>query len=493
MVKRLSVQELNKISVKKEVWCFGCGKRLNDMLNLYRKESFVQRITKLIDNNEKIHGHIKKIGESQVCITGADVIRKKGSCNVILLITSDSYNVIYEGLKEEIKEYMISCYVYPIYYYSVTEKLIRFFSRFPIRRQMIFMAGSEPHENADAIVRYHTEEYKGRKYKIIYLTDGKAVKNQPVIYLDKNLVRLRANIIKVIRYCWLYAGTAYLLYENEPIHKVRCEQKLFYMNHGTIPLKRVNDVLSQPEEVDFALCPSKRCAQLYEEQYHVARNKQLYIMPPRIQTFLYHQKSIEQIIPLRGRQIIIWLPTFRQLRGTERRDSAVMETLSILKNQEVFAKLDCKLKQNRQLLVIKPHPREETEERIPDFCSHIKIITDEKLNSNNLVLHEIMGNTAALITDYSGIAFEYLLLNKPICYLIGDMDEYTRGFSVKFPKEYMPGPKVKNLMEFFDFLDDVKSNKDTYQTERKQVMKKIYDENIWENGAEKLIEFLDRE
>lgn len=92
---------------------------------------------------------------------------------------------------------------------------------------MIFMAGSEPHENADAIVRYHTEEYKGRKYKIIYLTDGKAVKNQPVVYLDKNLVRLRANIIKVIRYCWLYAGTAYLLYENEPIQKVRCEQNFF--------------------------------------------------------------------------------------------------------------------------------------------------------------------------------------------------------------------------------------------------------------------------
>ena len=100
MVKRLSVQELNKVSHGREIWCFGCGKRLNEMLALYKEEPFVENVTKLIDNNKSIHGKIKRVGRKQVCITGADVIRKSSLCNMILLITSDSYKAIYEEVKE---------------------------------------------------------------------------------------------------------------------------------------------------------------------------------------------------------------------------------------------------------------------------------------------------------------------------------------------------------------------------------------------------------
>lgn len=492
MVKRLSVQELNKVSHGREIWCFGCGKRLNEMLALYKEESFVENVTKLIDNNKSIHGKIKRVGRKQVCITGADVIRKSSLCNMILLITSDSYKAIYEEVKEELAAHMADCYAYPLYYYSMASRLMRLFCRFPVRKQLIFAAGNEPHENADAIVRYLSQEYKGRRYKVIYLTDGEAEENRPVSCLDKNLIRRKANIMRVMQYCWLYAGTSCLLYENEPIVKVRPEQKLIYMNHGTIPLKYVSDVLGQPEEVDYALCPSRQCASLYEEQYHLEPKKQLYIMPPRIQTLLYHRESIEQVVPLRGRQVIIWLPTFRQLRGTDRRDSDVTETFSILNPPGSFARLDRKLEENRKLLVIKPHPREKTDEQIPDCCSHIKLLTEDELKGKNLALHEILGSTAALITDYSGIAFEYMLLDKPICYLTADMDEYTRGFSVEFPMDYMPGTKVNDLAELFDFLDEVKNNKDDYRVERERVMKRIYGENIWENGAEKLIEFLDK-
>ena len=85
-----------------------------------------------------------------------------------------------------------------------------------------------------------------------------------------------------------------------------------------------------------------------------------------------------------------------------------------------------------------------------------------------------------------------MLLDKPICYLTADMDEYTRGFSVESPMDYMPGTKVNDLAELFDFLDEVKNNKDDYRVERERVMKRIYGENIWENGAEKLIGFLDK-
>ena len=65
MIKRFSVQRLNYLSHTKEIWCIGCGKRFNEMLEMYRKESFVEKISVLMDSNSNLWGVSKQVGKNK--------------------------------------------------------------------------------------------------------------------------------------------------------------------------------------------------------------------------------------------------------------------------------------------------------------------------------------------------------------------------------------------------------------------------------------------
>ena len=124
----------------------------------------------------------------------------------------------------------------------------------------------EPHENALALVEYLEQEYEGKPYRIIFL--GKTSKkiqthNVKVLYLNPDTLRCKSNLMDILLFGWLYAGSKVLFYENQPLKKWSPKQTLVFLNHGTIPMKDVHDVLGQPKEVDYALCPSKGCADIY--------------------------------------------------------------------------------------------------------------------------------------------------------------------------------------------------------------------------------------
>ena len=118
---------------------------------------------------------------------------------------------------------------------------------------------------------------------------------------------------------------------------------------------------------------------------------------------------------------------------------------------------------------------------------------EKQLSENGLILQDLFCDTVALITDYSSIAFEYMLLDKPIGYILDDIDEYFRGFSVSNPLEYMPGEKIKNIESLFDFLNGLKNYEDKYKYERENLIQKLFGENAYSDGTERFISFLDGE
>lgn len=56
-----------------------------------------------------------------------------------------------------------------------------------------------------------------------------------------------------------------------------------------------------------------------------------------------------------------------------------------------------------------------------------------------------------LITDYSSMAFDYSLLNRPMAYFSYDQEEYDRGFFVDYDND-MPGPKLKTQEELIEYI-----------------------------------------
>jgi CDP-glycerol glycerophosphotransferase (TagB/SpsB family) len=60
-----------------------------------------------------------------------------------------------------------------------------------------------------------------------------------------------------------------------------------------------------------------------------------------------------------------------------------------------------------------------------------------------------------LVTDYSSLAFDFMLLQRPIVYFVPDIDEYAsyRGFYFR-PEEMMPGPLVRDPRDLAKAIEE---------------------------------------
>lgn len=99
---------------------------------------------------------------------------------------------------------------------------------------------------------------------------------------------------------------------------------------------------------------------------------------------------------------------------------------------------------------------------------NIRMITTKMLKINLLDIYEILNAMDILVTDYSSIYFDFLLLNRPIIFTPTDLEEYskTRGFVLEPYDFWAPGPKI---VKFADFLKELKKcieNRRYYENER---------------------------
>ena len=94
----------------------------------------------------------------------------------------------------------------------------------------------------------------------------------------------------------------------------------------------------------------------------------------------------------------------------------------------------------------------------------------------------------SLITDYSSIAYDFLLLNRPMIFLPYDYDEYCSqiGFAVNY-KTIAAGFIPRNFVEFKQALLDIK-NKDSFKERRTKIMDLC--NKYRENNCERLINTL---
>lgn len=69
-----------------------------------------------------------------------------------------------------------------------------------------------------------------------------------------------------------------------------------------------------------------------------------------------------------------------------------------------------------------------------------------------IILHEILNATDLLISDYSSIYVEYLLLNRPILFLQRNRDEYLdkRSIILNFSDIWFPDPMPNTLNKFME-------------------------------------------
>ncbi len=100
------------------------------------------------------------------------------------------------------------------------------------------------------------------------------------------------------------------------------------------------------------------------------------------------------------------------------------------------------------LLVFKAHF--EVTDKVPDSAAVVVLDQSDDLSA---YLHLC----SALITDYSSVAFDFMLLNRPILYYVPDLDQYRSERGLYFsPEEMMPGPHLKSADELYEAVEGLR-------------------------------------
>lgn len=113
------------------------------------------------------------------------------------------------------------------------------------------------------------------------------------------------------------------------------------------------------------------------------------------------------------------------------------------------------LHRHKAKLVIKMHFYHRQTEMFNISSSRIVWLTESECDDINILLQ----SADILITDYSSVFFDYLLLNRPIIFFPFDIDEYVRE-DREFYEDYYaatPGPKVNSWPELIEILDALMS------------------------------------
>jgi CDP-glycerol glycerophosphotransferase (TagB/SpsB family) len=185
--------------------------------------------------------------------------------------------------------------------------------------------------------------------------------------------------------------------------------------------------------------------------------------------------AIREALPAwteRGRRIVLVAPTFRDSRST---------ALGI--DREVAEMLEAWCERSNVEMVFKFHPFERGTTSI--VGSHLHLCAPDS------DLYPLMPHASALVTDYSSIYMDYLLVDKPVVFLVPDLDEYVRQdrqFQFDF-HEMTPGPKVETWPQVLAALD-AQWRQDAFVSERARLRQRAFDGLDQREAVPKLIAFM---
>lgn len=140
--------------------------------------------------------------------------------------------------------------------------------------------------------------------------------------------------------------------------------------------------------------------------------------------------------------------------------------------------------------MIKKHPFQLGWSENEEGFTNIRYVTEKLLEEKEVFLYSLVGVCDGLLTDYSSIAVDFILLNRPIGFVLTDYELYekARGFVFEKPLDYMPGEKIYNFTELQGFFEHVGDGKDLFAEERQRLLPVMH--NPTENYSARLAETL---
>lgn len=186
-------------------------------------------------------------------------------------------------------------------------------------------------------------------------------------------------------------------------------------------------------------------------------------------------------------RMVLWAPTYRKPR-TGLRDDGM--DLSELLAQDDSAALEELLASHKAHLFIKTHQFEDWEPARLERFQHIHLLTDRLLGEMRLELYDFLSEVDVLITDYSSIYIDFLLLDRPILFFVPDLETYQsrRGFVLEPYDFWTPGPKARSLKEAAERLNRLLSGDEPpHERDRRRQIRDVFHTYVDDQACDRLL------
>ena len=177
-------------------------------------------------------------------------------------------------------------------------------------------------------------------------------------------------------------------------------------------------------------------------------------------------------IPDKIKRIILYAPTYREVISTKKPFE-----------KEDLIELNNLCKDTETIFLIKAHINEE----LINFTDFEYI----QLASKNTDIQELLLISDILITDYSSVTCDFLLLKRPILLYTYDYDEYIsyRGIYYKNLEEIAPGPLLYTANELIDAIKNISDIFEKYKAKAIDI-RDFFNKFNDGNSSERLLRFL---
>ena len=181
--------------------------------------------------------------------------------------------------------------------------------------------------------------------------------------------------------------------------------------------------------------------------------------------------SIKKYLNIREEnEILLYAPTSRKYQNESRL------------NKEFLEKLDEILINEQRILLYKPHPASKKID--------LSIYSNIKSVDPNVDIMDLLVVSDVLITDYSGVFYDFLITLRPIIFFAYDIEKYFEKRGVYFDYEtFVPGPVVKTEDDLLSKLKNINQWAKEYEEKRKYI-RELCNKYSDGNSTKKLIKFL---
>lgn len=292
---------------------------------------------------------------------------------------------------------------------------------------------------------------------------------------------LRASVIVVDNLLWISHLRYHILYNS----------KIIQLWHG-MPLKKIelqayrssiyDKIIGRYPNYDMVLSPSEfntinsfsvafNSKVIIEDGYPT--NDVLFRNPDKWDLMGTDLVSYQQILDYidNGYKTILYAPTFRDTDGDALQDNVIDPV-----------ELNNFAKDNKLVFIFKFHP-------YPSYDYNIDNLDFLISYDNHKDIYPLLNKVDLLLTDYSSIYFDFLLISKPIVFFPYDFDKYiNKDRELIYDYSSMtPGPKCYSQEELQSEIHNILiKGKDDYSEQRKTLLKLAFkykdgkaSERIW--------------